>query len=76
MRMFNDCGSIAIKQGVLLDPARLRRTVSAPSGKTVTGTIHGPGWVLKLAHDWRLVHATRKGGFTLQHVTSGATQKK
>ncbi|MGH8191477.1 MAG: hypothetical protein ACREP2_08525 [Rhodanobacteraceae bacterium] len=76
LHLFDDWGSIDVEQGALLAADQPRLTVSAPSGETVTGTIRGPGWVLKLAPGWRLVPATRKGDFTLRHVTSDATQRQ
>lgn len=76
MRVVGDWGSIDVKKGGLLAPDWHRLTVSAPSGKTVTGTIQGPGWTLKLGPGWRLVPATRKGDFTLQHETSAAMHGK
>lgn len=66
MRLFDDWGSIDIKHGALLDPDQPRLAVSAPSGKTAAGAIQGPGWILKLAPGWELVHARRKGDFTLR----------
>jgi hypothetical protein len=76
MRVVDDWGSIDVKKGGLLAPGWHRLTVSAPKGKTMTGTIQGSGWTLKLGPGWRLVPATRKGDFTLRHETSGTMHNK
>lgn len=76
MRLFDVWGSIDVTQGALMAPDQPRLTVSAPSGATTTGTIHGPGWTLKLAPGWQLVPATRKGDFTLRHETPATADGK
>ncbi|MGH8146455.1 MAG: hypothetical protein ACREPY_08985 [Rhodanobacteraceae bacterium] len=66
LRLFDVWGSIDVKKGALMAPNQSHLTVAAPSGGTVTGTIHGPGWTLKLLPGWRLARGVRKGDFTLQ----------
>lgn len=76
LRLLDDWGSIDVEKGALLAADEPRLIVSAPSGKVTTGTIHGPGWTLKLAPGWRMVPAPRKGDLTLQRKTPGATGRK
>ena len=76
LKLLDEWGSIDVKQGALLASDETRLTVSAPSGTALTGTIHGPGWTLKLAPDWRLVPAGRRGDFTLHYGISPPTDGK
>ncbi len=63
LRISDDWGVLTVTGGALVAPDFSAVTVPAP----VAGTTAGDGWRLELNAGWRLVPASRAGGFTLAH---------